>query len=156
MPLDMFKLRAIRPPDGLPFKIRRLGHVVLQVTDLGRSLLFYTQALGFKVTEIYSEDLQPGGFAFLRCDTHQNGTICGAMVWAGDAHNSRSLVPPRSHGRSSNAGLSRSFPGTASNRSRGARYWDSTLLRLRRLEATAKRSMSSRRAQAAVGRRRLD
>ena len=40
MPLDMIKLRALQPPNGLPFKIRRLGHVVLQVADLGRSLLF--------------------------------------------------------------------------------------------------------------------
>jgi catechol-2,3-dioxygenase len=51
MPLDMLKLRALQPPNGLPFKIRRLGHVVLQVADLGRSLVFYTQALGFKVTK---------------------------------------------------------------------------------------------------------
>jgi len=69
MALDIEKLRALQPPAGVGFKIRRLGHVVLQVTDLERSLLFYTQILGFKVTEIYSEDLQPGGFAFLHCST---------------------------------------------------------------------------------------
>jgi catechol 2,3-dioxygenase-like lactoylglutathione lyase family enzyme len=64
MAIDIVKLRALQPPEDLGFRIRRLGHVVLQVTDLERSLLFYTQVLGFKVTEIYSEDLQPGGFAF--------------------------------------------------------------------------------------------
>jgi catechol 2,3-dioxygenase-like lactoylglutathione lyase family enzyme len=32
----------------MPFKIRRLAHVVLQVSDLERSLHFYTYVLGFK------------------------------------------------------------------------------------------------------------
>jgi catechol 2,3-dioxygenase-like lactoylglutathione lyase family enzyme len=51
---------------------------VLQVTDLERSLLFYTQVLGFKVTEIYPEDLQPGGFAFLWCQTdHHSIALVG-------------------------------------------------------------------------------
>jgi catechol 2,3-dioxygenase-like lactoylglutathione lyase family enzyme len=77
--LDIAKLRALQPPAGLGFKVRRFGHVVLQVTDLERSLLFYTQVLGFKVTEIYSEDLQPGGFAFLRCHTdHHSIALVGA------------------------------------------------------------------------------
>ena len=69
MALDIVKLRALQPSSDRSFKIRRLGHVVLQVTDLERSLLFYTQVLGFKATEIYSKKLQPGGFAFLRCHT---------------------------------------------------------------------------------------
>ena len=78
MAIDIVKLRALQPPEGLGFKIRRLGHVVLQVTDLERSQLFYTQVLGFKVTEIYSEDLQPGGFAFLRCHTdHHSIALVG-------------------------------------------------------------------------------
>ena len=78
MAIDIVKLRALQPPESLGFKIRRLGHVVLQVIDLERSLLFYTQVLGFKVTEIYSEDLQPGGFAFLRCHTdHHSIALVG-------------------------------------------------------------------------------
>ena len=79
MALDIEKLRALQPPAGVGFKVRRLGHVVLQVADLERSLLFYTQTLGFKVTEIYSEDLQPGGFAFLRCSTdHHTIALVGS------------------------------------------------------------------------------
>jgi catechol 2,3-dioxygenase-like lactoylglutathione lyase family enzyme len=78
MALDIEKLRALQPPAGVGFKIRRLGHVVLQVTDLERSLLFYTQVLGFKITEIYSEELQPGGFAFLHCHTdHHSIALVG-------------------------------------------------------------------------------
>ncbi|HEY7167334.1 MAG TPA: VOC family protein [Candidatus Binatia bacterium] len=78
MSLDIEKLRKLQPPEGIGFKIRRLAHVVLQVSDLERSLIFYTQVLGFKVTEIYSEDLQPGGFAFLRCGTdHHTVALVG-------------------------------------------------------------------------------
>jgi catechol 2,3-dioxygenase-like lactoylglutathione lyase family enzyme len=78
MTLDINKLRELQPPQAMGFKICRLGHVVLQVSDLERSLLFYTQVLGFKVTEIYSEDLQPGGFAFLRCgNDHHTVALVG-------------------------------------------------------------------------------
>jgi catechol 2,3-dioxygenase len=63
----------------MPFKIQRLGHVVVMVSDLERSVKFYTQVLGFKVSDVYSEDLQPGGFAFLRCHTdHHTIALVGA------------------------------------------------------------------------------
>ena len=80
MALDVEKLRKMTPPSGMPFSIRRLGHVVLQVSDLERSLTFYTQVLGFKVSDVYPEELQPGGFAFLRCHTDHH---CIALVGAG-------------------------------------------------------------------------
>jgi len=80
MAIDIDKLKTIAPPEAMPFTIQRLGHVVLQVSDLERSLVFYTRVLGFKVTELYSEDLQPGGFAFLRCSTdhHSIGLVGSA------------------------------------------------------------------------------
>jgi catechol 2,3-dioxygenase len=80
MPLDVEKLRKMTPPQGMPFKIQRLGHVVLMVSDLEHSVTFYTQVLGFKVSDVYSEDLQPGGFAFLRCNTDHHAI---ALVGAG-------------------------------------------------------------------------
>jgi len=79
MSLNIESLRTIAPPNGMPFQIRRLAHVVLQVSDMERSVIFYTQVLGFKVTEIYAETLQPGGFAFLRCQTdHHTIALVGA------------------------------------------------------------------------------
>lgn len=79
MALDTEKLRKMTPPAGMPFQIRRLGHVVLMVSDLERSVTFYTQILGFKVSDIYPEELQPGGFAFLRCNTdHHSIALVGA------------------------------------------------------------------------------
>jgi hypothetical protein len=41
MTVDMHELRALTPPAGMPFKIQRLGHVVLQVSNLDRSMRFY-------------------------------------------------------------------------------------------------------------------
>jgi catechol 2,3-dioxygenase len=80
MALDVEKLRRLTPPAGMPFKIQRLGHVVIQVSDLERSMHFYTQILGFKVSDVYPEDMQPGGFAFLRCNTDHHAI---ALVGAG-------------------------------------------------------------------------
>jgi Glyoxalase/Bleomycin resistance protein/Dioxygenase superfamily len=88
MASDILKLEALQPTARPGFKIRRLDPVVLQVTDLERSLLFYTQVLGFKVTEFYSEDLGPGGFAFLRCHWRLDqigtrGYVRPASEWKG-------------------------------------------------------------------------
>ena len=69
MAVDVGKLKKITPPVGMPFKISRLGHVVLQVSDLQRSLTFYTQILGFRVSDVYPEEMMPGGMVFLRCNT---------------------------------------------------------------------------------------
>jgi catechol 2,3-dioxygenase-like lactoylglutathione lyase family enzyme len=78
MALDAEKLRKMTPPKAMPFQIRRLGHVVVMVKDLERSMNFYTQVLGFKVSDVYPEEMQPGGFAFLRCGTdHHSIALVG-------------------------------------------------------------------------------
>ncbi|MFI4988303.1 MAG: VOC family protein, partial [Alphaproteobacteria bacterium] len=43
----------MRRPAGLPFRIGKIGHVVLNVSDLERSVRFYTQVLGFSVSDVY-------------------------------------------------------------------------------------------------------
>jgi catechol 2,3-dioxygenase-like lactoylglutathione lyase family enzyme len=48
---------ATRPS---PVKIRKLGHVVIQVSDLERSMKFYTEVLNFRVS-----DRSPEGAVFL-------------------------------------------------------------------------------------------
>jgi catechol 2,3-dioxygenase-like lactoylglutathione lyase family enzyme len=60
-------------PKGLPFRINKIGHVVLKVSDIPRSVRFYTEVLGFKVSDLYSEAFMPGGMAFLRCNTDHHG-----------------------------------------------------------------------------------
>ena len=66
-------LRDIETPGDLPFSVTKLGHVVLMVRDLERSLEFYTQVLGFKVSDIYPETMMKGGMAFLRCNADHHG-----------------------------------------------------------------------------------
>jgi catechol 2,3-dioxygenase-like lactoylglutathione lyase family enzyme len=70
-------LRQVAPPAGLPFGIRKLGHVVLKVRDLQRSLAFYVGVLGFRVSDVYPESMMKGGMVFLRCNTDHH---CLALV----------------------------------------------------------------------------
>jgi len=73
MAIDEQRLRNTRTPQDLPFSIRKIGHVVLRVSDLARSVEFYTQVLGFKVSDVYSEEMMPGGMVFLRCNADHHG-----------------------------------------------------------------------------------
>jgi len=87
--VDAATLRALRRPHGLPFRIGKLGHVVLNVSDLARSVQFYTQILGFEVSDIYPDEMVPGGMAFLRCNADHHGVaLVGARL--GDATAQRS------------------------------------------------------------------
>lgn len=70
-------LRNMAPPVGLPFNVRKLGHVVLRVKDLRRSLEFYTGVLGFHVSDVYPQTMMKGGMAFLRCNADHH---CLALV----------------------------------------------------------------------------
>lgn len=66
-------LREMAPSPGLPFRIGRIGHVVLRVTDLERSVAFYTGLLGFRVSDVYPDSMMPGGMVFLRCNADHHG-----------------------------------------------------------------------------------
>ncbi len=66
-------LRNRETPDDLPFAISKIGHVVLRVTDLGKSTDFYTRVLGFRVSDVYPESMIPGGMVFMRCNNDHHG-----------------------------------------------------------------------------------
>lgn len=72
-PVDVESFREMSPPAALPFRIRKIGHVVLRVADLKRSVDFYMQVLGFRISDIYSEDMVPGGMVFMRCNRDHHG-----------------------------------------------------------------------------------
>ena len=57
----------------LSFTVRKLGHVVLNVTDLEVSVRFYTDVLGLSVSDRYPESMVPGGMVFMRCNTDHHG-----------------------------------------------------------------------------------
>jgi catechol 2,3-dioxygenase len=80
MAIDIAKTRGLRPPEDLPFQVGKLGHVVIRVRDLERSAQFYTQVLGFRVSDVYPPEMMPpGGMVFLRCNPDHH---CLALVQA--------------------------------------------------------------------------
>lgn len=58
---------------ALPFELRKIGHVVLNVTDLAAAERFYTGVLGLRVSDRYPDSMVPGGMLFLRCNTDHHG-----------------------------------------------------------------------------------
>src|SRR6185312_14363525 len=81
------KLKSYTRPEGTPFRIQKIGHVVLNVTDMDRSVKFYTEVLGMKVSDVYKEDMMPGGMVFMRFNSDHHGV---ALV-GGMPHESKSV-----------------------------------------------------------------
>lgn len=73
MTIDIAQLMRMGRPHGLPFRIGKIGHVVLNVADIERSVRFYTQILGFSVSDAYPADMVPGGMVFMRCNSDHHG-----------------------------------------------------------------------------------
>jgi catechol 2,3-dioxygenase-like lactoylglutathione lyase family enzyme len=71
--MNLDAIDALKRPAGLPFRIGKIGHVALYVSDMERSARFYTQILGFEVTEAVAPGRLPGGAIFLRCNTDHHG-----------------------------------------------------------------------------------
>jgi catechol 2,3-dioxygenase len=70
---DMQALRKMAPPADMPFDITKIGHVVLNVKDVEKSTEFYTQVLGFRVSDTYPESMMPGRMVFLRFNHDHHG-----------------------------------------------------------------------------------
>jgi catechol 2,3-dioxygenase len=73
MAVDVEALRACISTARPPFALTKIGHVVLIASDLKRSVEFYTGVLGFRVSDIYGEDMMPGGMVFMRCNPDHHG-----------------------------------------------------------------------------------
>jgi catechol 2,3-dioxygenase len=56
-----------------PFQLRKIGHVVLNVSDLEAAVSFYTELLGLEVSDRYPDSMVPGGMVFLRCNPDHHG-----------------------------------------------------------------------------------
>jgi catechol 2,3-dioxygenase-like lactoylglutathione lyase family enzyme len=70
---EIDRIKAIEPPSDLPFKIFKMGHVVMIVEDVERSVNFYTQVMGFKVSDVYPESMQKGKMVFMRFNDDHHG-----------------------------------------------------------------------------------
>src|SRR5512134_1156497 len=55
------------------FQLRKIGHVVLNVSDLDTAVRFYTKVLGLEISDRYPDGMVPGGMVFLRCNTDHHG-----------------------------------------------------------------------------------
>jgi catechol 2,3-dioxygenase len=66
-------LRELQPKAGRPFKLTKIGHVVLMSADLKRSVEFYTGVLGFRVSDVYPETMMKGRMVFMRCAADHHG-----------------------------------------------------------------------------------
>ena len=66
--------------------LRKLGHVVLNVSDLEASVRFYTDVLGLQISDRYPDSMVPGGMVFLRFDTDHHGI---ALVGGGPSSSAR-------------------------------------------------------------------
>ena len=60
-----------------PFDVRKIGHAVVYVSDLERSRRFYTDVLGFMVSDVHPGPMMPGGMVSLRCNGDHH---CLALV----------------------------------------------------------------------------
>ena len=78
---DPDRVGKLERPRGLPFQIGKIGHVVLNVRDVERSARFYVEVLGFRISDVYPEEMVPGGMVFLRCNPDHHGVaLVGSMA----------------------------------------------------------------------------
>ena len=66
-------LKKVQPPADMPFKIGKMGHAVLVVRDIDASVRFYTQVLGFKVSDVYPDSMVKGRMVFMRFNDDHHG-----------------------------------------------------------------------------------
>ena len=78
-------IAEFKRPTGLAFRLGKIGHVALYVADLERSARFYTQVLGFSISDVYGEDRMPGGAVFLRLNADHHGIALFKASEAGNA-----------------------------------------------------------------------
>ena len=80
MAVDVEAIRRCKRPDGLAFALTKLGHVVLNCSNLERSVRFYTEVLGCEISDVYADDMMPGGMVFMRFNADHHGiALVGTM-----------------------------------------------------------------------------
>ncbi len=81
MPIDVTAIGQYRKPKEMPFALTKLGHVVLNCSDIERSVRFYTEVLGFEISDIYPDGMVRGGMVFMRFNEDHHGVaLVGSMT----------------------------------------------------------------------------
>src|ERR1051325_9256299 len=79
MSFDPEAIRNMKPGEP-PFEITKLGHVVLNCSDMEKSVRFYTEVLGFRISDVYPDGMVPGGMVFMRFNEDHHGVaLVGSM-----------------------------------------------------------------------------
>ena len=79
------RIKAMSQSAAAPFAITKIGHVVLNCRDLEKSVRFYTEVLGFKVSDVYEEEMIPGGMVFMRFNADHHGVaLIGSLPETSD------------------------------------------------------------------------
>jgi len=84
---EMQALKNQETPENMPFNITKIGHVVLRCTDMEKSVKFYTEVLGFRVSDVYPDSMIDGKMVFMRCNNDHHGV---ALV-GGAPHKSENI-----------------------------------------------------------------
>ena len=80
MAVDIEAIRRCKRPRDLPFALTKLGHVVLNCSDLERSVRFYTEVLGCEISDVYPNEMMKGGMVFMRFNEDHHGiALVGSM-----------------------------------------------------------------------------
>ena len=80
MAIDVEAIRKCRKLGELPFTLTKLGHVVLNCSDMERSVRFYAQILGFEISDVYPDEMMKGGMVFMRFNEDHHGiALVGTM-----------------------------------------------------------------------------
>jgi catechol 2,3-dioxygenase-like lactoylglutathione lyase family enzyme len=83
MTIDVAAIGQYRKPQQMPFAITKLGHVVLNCSEMERSVRFYTEILGFEISDVYSDEMVRGGMVFMRFNEDHHGiALVGSMTAA--------------------------------------------------------------------------
>ncbi|MBT5429421.1 MAG: hypothetical protein HOK89_05845 [Rhodospirillaceae bacterium] len=70
---EMLAIKNKKTPNDIPFNITKIGHVVLRCQNIEKSVKFYTEILGFRVSDVYPHSMVEGKMVFMRCNNDHHG-----------------------------------------------------------------------------------